>query len=220
MSDKMIQFTKPQKCRFDFGTDNKLYVVLFHGKITWKETAEMLASLQNCSYEKMHRAIPLYLKKHHLEYSDFVSVELPLENKNVIGWAKYPLHSDICNKINEMLKDTDIFCSVVDYQQTAPDGSTNGCYLAVKKIFTADKRCKYHMIGQTFAFDKRYYDERGYFAIRTNNENSRLRDIDTSAGEPVLPTFGCVDLISLLQNMDNLHTAEQVTETAFRGIEL
>lgn len=219
MSDKMIQFTKPRKCRFDFGTDNKLYVVLFNGKITWKETAEMLASLQNCSYEKMHRAILLYLKKHHLEYSDFVSVELPLENKNVIGWAKYLLHSDIYNKINEMLKDTDIFCSVVDYQQTAPDGFTNGCYLAVKKIFTADERCKYHTIGQTFSFSRHNYEEYGYFAIRTNNKNDHMQDIDTFAGEPVLPTFGCVDLISLLHNMNNIHTAKQAAKTASRQVE-
>ena len=46
MSGKVIEFVKQQKYRFDFGTDDKLYIVIFSGKIPQKELKGMLEFIQ------------------------------------------------------------------------------------------------------------------------------------------------------------------------------
>lgn len=216
MSDKMISFTKPQRYRFDFGTDNKLYVILFHGELTWQETAEMLIFLKNSSYETMHKAIPHYLEKHHLKYSNFVSMELPLEHGKAVTWVKHLLHSDHYHTLNENIQNTNIFCSVIDHQQTTADGSLEGCCLAMRRISDKDQGCKYNIIGQTFLSAGHSHKEHGYFAIRNSDGNSHLQNIDTAAGEPILPAFGCVDLVELLLHIETIKTKEQAAEISIR----
>ena len=91
MSDKITQFAKFQKYRFDFGADDKLYTVIFNAKIPQAELKGLLSSLQNCLYEKIPGIISLYLKQHHLEHSNFNSIEIPLEYYDVMEWAGYLL---------------------------------------------------------------------------------------------------------------------------------
>ena len=52
MSGKGTQFIKTQKYRFDFGADDKLYTIIFHGKIPQLELKKMVSSLQNCLFER------------------------------------------------------------------------------------------------------------------------------------------------------------------------
>lgn len=76
MSGKITQFIKTQKYRFDFGTDDKLFTTIFNAKIPQRELKGLISSLQNCLYGNMSDIILLYLKQHHLEYSNFNSIEL------------------------------------------------------------------------------------------------------------------------------------------------
>ena len=108
MSGKVIEFKKQQKYRFDFGTDDKLYVIIFKGKIPQAELKGMVSSLQNCLFEKMPEVILLYLKQHHLEYSNYNSIEIPLEKDRILGWAGYLLHSGTYEKVDENLEDADV----------------------------------------------------------------------------------------------------------------
>lgn len=77
MSGKVIEFLGQQKYRFDFGTDGKLYVVIFNAKIPQAELKKLLSSLGNCLYEKMPGAILSYLEQHHFEFSGYNSIEIP-----------------------------------------------------------------------------------------------------------------------------------------------
>lgn len=75
---------------------------------------------------------------------------------------------------------------------------------------------KYSIIGQTFSYNETNSDEYNYFAIRESKENELINNIALSSGEPVLPSFGCIDLPTLLLNIDNIQTAEQVIEIAVK----
>ena len=126
MSGKVTQFMKTQKYRFDFGTDGKLYVVIFNGKIPQAELKGLLSSLHNCLYGKIPDIIPLYLKRRHLEYSNFNSIEIPLENYNAMEWAAYLLHSGAYGKVDETLgdipqaEDTTIFAEIGSILENKP----------------------------------------------------------------------------------------------------
>ena len=133
MSDKITQFAKFQKYRFDFGTDDKLYVAIFNAKIPQGELKELISSLQNCLFEKMPEIILLYLRQHHFEFSNFNSIELLLENHDVIEWAEYLLHSDTYRKVDENLENTDFYYAVMDYQNTTPKGNQEGYYFTVQR---------------------------------------------------------------------------------------
>lgn len=122
MSGKVIEFMGQQKYRFDFGTDGKLYVVIFNAKIPQAELKKLLSSLGNSLYEKMPGAILLYLEQHQFEFSDYNSIEIPLENHSVMEWAVYLIHSDTYEKVDENLENADIYYAVMDYQDTTPDG--------------------------------------------------------------------------------------------------
>ena len=127
MSGNIIEFTKQQKYRFDFGTDDKLYIVIFSAKIPQAELKGLLSSLQNCLYEKIPDIISLYLKQHHLEHSNLSSIEIPLEYYNVMKWTAYILHSANFEKVDENLEDTDVYFSIMDFQKTLPKGEYEGC---------------------------------------------------------------------------------------------
>ncbi len=72
----------------------------------------------------------------------------------------------------------------------------------------------YRIIGQTFEADGDI--SQGYFAIRKNRDNFLLMDIARSSGEPVLPSFGCIDTLNLLTNISHIETIRQAKEAALR----
>ena len=215
MSDKITQFAKFQKYRFDFGTDDKLYVAIFNGKIPQAELKELISSLQNCLYEKMPEVILLYLKQHRLEYSNFNRIELLLENHDVMGWAGYLIHSGTYGKVDENLENADIYYAVMDYQNTTPEENQEGCYFTVQRTAWGNGEFEHNAIVQTYFYNKETCDEDVSFAIR-NTRGGIPYTIDSLEGEPALPIFGCVDLVSLLPDMKNLKTKEDVLRAAIK----
>lgn len=216
MSGNIIEFTKQQKYRFDFGTDDKLYIVIFSAKIPQAELKGLLSSLQNCLYEKIPDIISLYLKQHHLEHSNLSSIEIPLEYYNVMKWTAYILHSANFEKVDENLEDTDVYFSIMDFQKTLPKGEYEGCYFAISRLFLGCHGYKYNVIAQTFSSDDHGLKEKGCFAIRESYCMGHLMDVISYYGEPVLPSFGCVDMMALLPNLENFKTEEDVLKTAIK----
>ena len=216
MSGKVTQFMKTQKYRFDFGTDGKLYVVIFNGKIPQAELKGLLSSLHNCLYGKIPDIIPLYLKQRHLEYSNFNSIEIPLENYNAMEWAAYLLHSGAYGKVDETLGDADVYFSIMDYQEILPKGDCEGCYFAVSRLPWGHYGYQYNTIAQKFSSAKHGLKEQSYFAIRKSDGNGNLLDIAKEEGEPTLPTFGCVDIMALLADIETIKTKEDALKIAVK----
>lgn len=214
MSGKVIEFMKQQKYRFDFGTDDKLYVITFNGKIPQRKIRKMLESVQNSSYGNMAGAIESYLEQHHLEYSNLVSIEIALEN-DAMDWANHLLNSENCKKLDGNIEDADVFYAVMDYQNISPDRHCEGCYFAVGRLALGYREYKYNIIAQT-CFSKGISDEHGYLAIRESDGNGNLQDIIREEGDPTLPTFGCVDMMSLLLNIETIKTKEEVVKKAIK----
>lgn len=182
MSGKVVEFMKQQKYRFDFGTDDKLYAVIFNGKIPETELKKLVSSLQNCLYEKMPEVILLYLKRHHLEYSNYNSIEIPLGKDRVLVWAGYLLHSGTYGKADENLGDTDVYYSVMDYQKNTPEGCCEGCYYVLRRLSLGNGEYQHNFIRQVFSSGKHGCGEQSCFAIRKSGSNGYLQDIDKSEG--------------------------------------
>lgn len=216
MSGKIIEFMKQQKYRFDFGTGDRLYTVIFHGKIPQSELKDMVSSLRNCLYEKMPETILLCLKQNHLDYSNFNCIEIPLEEDEAMDWTGHLLHSETYGEIDEKLGDIDVFYSVMDYQKNTSEGCCEGCYYALKRLSLGNGEYQHNLIGQIFFSGNHGCEEHGYFAIRESNGNEYLQDIDKSEGEPVLPTFGCVDMMSLLLDIETIRTQDRAMGAASR----
>ena len=124
--------------------------------------------------------------------------------------AELFLHSETCINLDNYTSNADIYYAIIDHQQSDNKGNCEGCYIVVQKTPVLSKcQHKYSIIGQTFSCNETNSDEYGYFAIRVNN-------ITMSSGEPVLPSFGCIDLVSLLLNIDSMQTAEQVVKIALK----
>lgn len=215
MSGKVIRFMKTQKYRFDFGADDKLYTILFHGKIPQSELKGMVSSLQNCLYEKIPDVIFSYLKLHHLEFSDYNSIEFTLEKDRIMWWANHLLHSETFKKVDENLGDADIYYSVMDYQENSPEGYCEGCYYALSRLPLGDGEVQHNFIGQAFFSDRHSCEETSYFAIRKTT-GGILYTIDSSEGELTLPTFGCVDMMALLADIENINSKEDAIKTAIK----
>ncbi len=215
MSGKVTQFMKTQKYRFDFGADGKLYTTIFHGKIPQPELRGMVCSLQNCLYGKTPDVIFSYLKLHHLEFSNFHSMESTLGKDRAMGWAAYLLHSDTYGKMEEILGDADIYYSVMDCQESSPEGYCEGCYYALSRLPLGDGEVQHNFIGQAFFSDRHSCEETSYFAIRKTT-GGILYTIDSSEGELTLPTFGCVDMMALLADIENINSKEDAIKTAIK----
>lgn len=215
MSGKVIEFMKTQTYRFDFGADDKLYTILFHGKIPQSELKGMVSSLQNCLYEKIPDVIFSYLKLHHLEFSDYNSIEFTLEKDRIMGWANHLLHSETFKKVDENLGEADIYYSVMDYQENSPEGYCEGCYYALSRLPLGDGEFQHNFIGQAYLCHRETCEECGYFSIRKAIGNV-LYTIDSSEGKPVLPTFGCVDMAALLAEIETINSKEDAIKTAIK----
>ena len=163
----------------------------------------------------MPEVILLYLKQHHLEYSNFNCIEIPLEKDEAIGWAGYLLHSDTYKKVDEILDCADIYYGVMDYQKNTSEGHCEGCYYALKRLSLGNGEYQHNFIGQIFFSDNHGCEENGYFSIRKTKGNI-LYTIDSSEGEPVLPTFGCVNTMAFWANIENVNSKEDAIKTAIK----
>ena len=203
--------------KFEIVDDENIYSISFEGNLTEEETQAMLESMQNCLYENIADAIQRYLKQNNLICSGFVSTKKPLEHTMAMELAELLLDSDICGSLSRHIGDTDIFYAIADHQKWTSENCCHGCYFAVKRTLSEAKSlCKYNIIGQTFNYNQITDDESAYFAIRENRDSELLYNNAESNSEPVLPTFGCVDMMNILLDIDNIKTAEQVIQIAVK----
>lgn len=203
--------------KFEVMGDDNIYSVSFNGKLTDEETRKMLEPIKNCLYEKIPDAIQMYLEQNNLAYSGFVSTKKPLEHSKVMELADSLLYSGSNSSLDSYFRNADTCYVIVDHQKWISENCCQGCYFAVKIAYPIDKGLyQYHIIGQTFNYDETTGDESGYFAIRTNRDDGYLDNIALSSGEPVLPSFGCIDLPTLLLDINNIQRTEQVIEIAVK----
>lgn len=103
----------------------------------------------------------------------------------------------------------------MDHQKHLTSTHCRGCYYVVKRVATARNRIShYKIIGQTYEDNEDA--SQGYFAIRENRDNHLLLDITKESGELVFPSFGCVDTLNLLVNIDHIKNIEQAKKAAIR----
>ncbi len=203
--------------KFEIMDDDNIYSISFRGKLADGETKKILEATQNCLYEKIADCIQTYLKQHNIAYSYFISNKMPLNHTKAMELAELLLNSDNCSSFDSYFGNADTYYLIADHQKWVAENCCQGCYFAVKIAHPIDKGLyQYHIIGQTFNYDETTGDESGYFAIRTNRDYGYLDNIALSSGEPVLPPFGCVDIMSVLLSIDNIQTAEQIIEIAVK----
>lgn len=203
--------------RFEVMDDDNIYSVSFDGGLSENESKELLAALRTCLYENMANYIQTYLEQHNIAYSNFISSKMPLEHNKVMELAELLLHSDRCSAFDSYFENADIYYLIVDHQKWVAENCCQGCYFAVKKTLAeSESSCKCNIIGQTFNYNEINGDENGHFTIRESRDNEALYNIAVSANEPVLPAFGCVDMLGILLNIDSIQTVEQIEKIAVK----
>jgi hypothetical protein len=203
--------------RFEVMDDGNIYSISFRVKLADEETKKMLESIQNCLYEKAAGCIQTYLEQNNIAYTGFVASRKPLSHSRTMKLAELFLHSETCITLDNYTSNADIYYAIIDHQQSDNKGNCEGCYIVVQKTPVLSKcQHKYSIIGQTSSCNETNSDEYGYFAIRVNKDNGLVNNITMSSGEPVLPSVGCIDLVSLLLNIDSMQTAEQVVKIALK----
>ena len=203
--------------KFEIMENENIYFTSFDGKLTQQEIEKMLEIIQNCLYEKIADVIQMYLEQNNIVYTGFVASRKPLNHSRTMKLAELFLHSESCSSLDTHTNNSDMYYAIIDHQQPDNKNNCEGCYIVIKKTPALSKcQHKYNIIGQTFSYNETTDDEYGYFSIRENKSNGLMDNIVLSSGEPVLPSFGCIDLAALLLNIDNIQTAEQAVQIAVK----
>lgn len=212
MSDSIFK-AEPQIYRFEFGCDEKIYSTQFIGELPLGADTEILREVRKHLLEDSCKIIWSFLEHNHIGFSHFASSIKALEQDKIMEQADLLLHSHSCAPIDECLSSPAFYYAAMDCQERFTGSHCKGCYFVIKKAAVAHERIPhYSIIGQTFEDDRDI--SQGYFAIRENRDSLFLFDIANSSGEPVLPSFGCVDTLNLLMNIDQMKTIEQAKEVA------
>ena len=215
--EKAMLYNRGLSYRFEIMDDGNIYSISFNAGLTQEETKKILESIQNCLYEKAAGCIQIYLEQNNIAYTGFVASRKPLSHSKTMKLAELFLHSETCITLDNYTSNADIYYAIIDHQQSDNKGNCEGCYIVVQKTPVLSKcQHKYSIIGQTFSCSETNSEEYGYFAIRESKENELINNIALSSGEPVLPSFGCIDLPTLLLNIDNIQRTEQVIEIAVK----
>lgn len=215
--EKAMLYNRGLSYRFEIMDDGNIYSISFNAGLTQEETKKILESIQNCLYEKAAGCIQIYLEQNNIAYTGFVASRKPLSHSKAMKLTELFLHSENCISLDTHTSNADIYYAIIDHQQSDNKGKCEGCYIVVQKTPVLSKcQHKYSIIGQTFSCSKTNSEEYGYFAIRESKENELINNIALSSGEPVLPSFGCIDLPILLLNIDNIQRIEQVIEIAVK----
>ena len=102
----------------------------------------------------------------------------------------------------------------MDYQKWIGCGWDGCCYAVMKTLRRG--RGGYRIVGQVFQYRENSGKEQAYFAIRASGRNEFLYNIDSVAGDPVLPTFGSLDLINLIVHLPEICTARQAAAAVMK----
>ena len=208
-------FIKPETYQFDFGNEEKVFSTTFRGIISPDRIQKILKEIRKHLYEQSSEIIKSYLEQYHLEFSHFKSKEFTLGHNDIMDLADCLLHSDLYDRIHGQVGNADNYYAIMDYQKWISETDCKGCYYAIKKIPALSKdlyNCK--IIGQTFSCQKCSNHPSGYFAIRASENSQQFQNLDELSGDPVLPDFGCVDMIGLLMNIDAITTSRQAQKFA------
>lgn len=204
-----------QTYRFAFGSDGDICTVSFKGVIPEQEIRCLLEAAGAHPYEDCGNAILSCLNAHQLAYSDFSFHQKQLEHPAVMTLIGNMLHDTSCGTIDQWIGSADAYYAVMDHQHRTGISYYEGCYFAMSR--TPAKQgggYEYHIIGQLFQCDTASGREQSYFAIRQNKDGHCLHTIDEADGEPVLATFGCVDMTGLLMNIGSITTEQQAADLA------
>ena len=214
MSDNIFN-AGSQIYRFEFGCDEKIYSTQFNGELPLGADTGILREVRKHLLEASSKIIWSFLEHNHIGYSHFTSSIKALEHERIMKQADFLLHSHSCNPMEEYLKEPAFYYAAMDYQKHFTSSHYRGCYYVVKRVATARNRIShYKIIGQSF--DDYGDTSQGYFAIRENKDHHLLLDIAMESGELVFPSFGCIDTLNLLINIDQIKTIEQAKEAAIR----
>lgn len=206
-----------QTYRFDFGTDRDICTVSFKGVLPEQEIRCILEAAGAHPYGDCGHSIQSCLEAHHLSYSDFSFHKKQIGHPTVMDLIGKMLHETSCSSIDQWIGSADAYYSVMDHQHRAGSGCYEGCYFALSRTSARqDSGYEYHVIGQLFQCDTGSGREQSYFAIRQNKGRNHLHTIDETDGEPVLATFGCVDMAKLLINIGSITTGQQAADLANR----
>lgn len=198
-----------QSYRFDFGSDDIIYSVSFKGSVQKTELQVILESARKTSFEKSSRVIQSYMDSHNLNYSGFSVHEKLTGDKIPVSFADRLLYDSSCSVIEQCIGNTAVYCGVMDYQHESKYGY-EGCYYAVAKMPSEQNSLpEYHAIIQTYSHSVSGGHEQSHFAIRRSDSRQQLITLDEEDGFPVIATFGCVDMMSLLINIADITTKQQ-----------
>lgn len=214
MSDNIFK-TEPQIYKFEFGCDETIYSTQFMGETPLGVDTGILKEVRKHLLEESSRIIWSYLEHNHICYSHFTSSIKTLEHDKIMEQVDFLLHSHSCSLMDKYLNEPNFYYASMDYQRHFTSSLYKGCYYVIKKVSNAQSRTSYYkIIGQSF---DDYGDvTQGYFAIRENRDSHLLLDITKESGELVFPSFGCVDTLNLLIEIDQIKTIDQAKEAAIR----
>ena len=214
MSGKIIKTTQLQTHRFEFGSDGTIHAVSFKADLSDAYKEKILEAAGKQTYERAGEAIRSYLDRQRLVYSDFEIQKTVLKHEKIMELANIFLRSNACKKIDTFIGSADCYYAVMDHQEWIREDRCEGCYYAIRRSISHnyfDPPYKYHVIGQTFVFDDTN-EGINYFTIRKKDGSSPFHNLYISKGRPVLPTFGCVDMVGLLRNIGHIYNARQAQE--------
>lgn len=210
MSD-LIPISKniSQSYCFKLVSDSNAYLTTFKGNIPMEDIKNILQSLQKHLFQDSGKIIAEYLMLHSLEYTD-MHFEISITNHlEIMGLAGSLLHHDSTSLIDEIIGFTDNYYAIIDCQEFVNKNTCEGCYLAIRKRTSVrSHKVTYNIIGQTFSDNQSGTEQAGYFAIRSSEDSSQFYNIQ-AIPKPILPTFGCIDTIELLSEIDHIKTAKQ-----------
>lgn len=215
ISEKSPCGALPKTFLFEFGSDAEVWSISFKAFIPEQEISRMLEAVHTHLYMKCAEAIHLYLDTCRLEYSDFTSSRTWLEHDAIMKTADRLLHAADCKIIDKQIRSVDTYYGITDCQRQTAGGYCEGCYYAVSRTLSRQKYpYKYHIICQAFQYSAADNSEHATFAIRRNDSGNRLRTLDQENGQPVLSTFGCIDMLHLLANIQSVTKKQHAAELA------
>lgn len=207
---------EPQTYKFEFLSDGEKYTTTFKGILSEDDIHNVLKTMQAHLYSESAEVIGMYLREHPIEYSDFHAVEYTIEHHDVMAHAACLLCCTATSWIDRVTGGTENYFSVIDHQKWVWKSVCEGCCLAVKKAAPRHGSIStYNIIGQTFKERLDDTDIQGNFEIRANNGSTNLYSV-LQVNAPVIPTFGCVDMIALLMKIGHIQTREQVLQLTVR----
>lgn len=207
--------TAMQKFVFEFGSDGNIHSVSFLGNLSHEDIRLMLESVRQELYADCGSAIHLYLERKNIPYSNLKTDMYSLSHQEIMDRANRFLQSCDSEGFDAHICKTDNYYAVTDQQVRTPGGGCEGCYYAVRKS-EDNGGFHYRIVGQTYACSRSEDTAHGYFAVRTGRDSQKFFNLDTKTGEPVFPSFGCIDIMGVLINIDSIMTSGQAKRIAVK----